>query len=141
MLAAGADSATIRRMSAVEMTSGVDVVAAAHRLDKVIDNMSSGATPQQVLTELVRIRGLLGVLPDPPAEEVPGDDLIRQGVKSLAAAVVVLQSGAGTADQIVHLRGLERSLRGWVGRVPANRVDVTRRERAIALAAALRAGH
>lgn len=128
------------RMSAVETGSGVDVVAAAHRLDKVIDNMSAGASPQQVLTELVRIRGLLGVLPDPPAEELAGDDLIRQGVKSLTAAVAVLQGGAGTADQIVHFRALERTLRGWVGRMPMTGVDQIRRERAIALAAALRAG-
>lgn len=117
------------------------MVAAAARLDTIIAQIEAGLPLPATLAELRRARGLLGVLPGmTPGVKVPGDDVLAAGAKSLESVSNILQGGAGTADQIVQTRNLARTLRQWVGREPVDRIDAARRERALAIAAALRCG-
>jgi hypothetical protein len=114
------------------------VQSAAARLDALIDRWST-TEPGAQLTELVRVRGLLGV--GPVVTDVDGgDDLLLAAAARCEAAANVAQVFGGDAQTIVTLRRMGRELSAWLGAYQPTAQNEALRRYAVTTASALVTG-
>jgi hypothetical protein len=116
-------------------------VLAAQRLDDLLENWPSRG--EGALTELVRIRGLLGVPVSPPPSgignqaPVPGDDLLAAAAQRLADMASVAQSYGGSAQEIVVLNRMAKTMRAWLAPYDRSARNAALRDNAVRLAEAV----
>lgn len=140
-MASGSGPVPVGAAAAAPRADGVEtgpVQSAAARLDALIDNWATGS-PEGALTELVRVRGLLGVGPI-VGDAAPGDDLLAAAATRCDAVTEVLQSAGGSSSEIVMFRQMSHTLRLWLGGWERTSRNAMLRDNAVMLAAALVTG-
>lgn len=127
--------------------AGQNTATVAARLDAMIERWSD-AEPGSQLTELVKLRALLGQAPgvalaDGAPRAVLGTDeaVLAEAGRRLSAAVRAVQSTAGVSEHIVALRDLASTMELHAsGRYAVTRANLATRDRAVYVAGALLTG-
>ncbi len=136
--AVGRAAGGLAAVAALDPAAG-PVGSAAARLDSLIEAWADTEHGAQ-LTELVRIRGLLGVGPSPDGVRA-GDDMLAAAAARCDAITETLQTAGGSSTEIVLFRGLAATMRSWLdNQWPPTPSNFALRANAIAMATALVTG-